>query len=366
MGVRMLSERDDEMHGMVVSDLLIPELYEWDLELVEDLLGSQEAERVKGMRPPRGNEEDERIWHFSGNGLYTVRSAYRLLTSNDAEHVGLRVGGNWRKLWQVEVPPKIKHHVWRLARNVLPTRTAIRSRGIDAENICGCCGLEEEQLEHLFFGCVVAERCWREAGIGHLLEMTQQVEEDATSWLFRIIDTASCEQVQRTFVVLWVIWKERNDRVWNHQSRPPELVVRNGWDQVEEWRLAQNRRPERVDRDQRTECRQWHKPERGRVKVNVDAAFFREQRKIGVGIVARDSSGHLLGYTARLHQGTPTPKEAEALGMADALQWTMDMQLGPVTIETDSQLVCQALRNDAPDITDKADYLSKWDSFDRP
>ncbi|CAN1844657.1 Putative ribonuclease H protein At1g65750 [Linum perenne] len=349
-GLRVLPAREDELRDMVVSDLLIPELPEWDAELIEDLMGPQEADCVLGMKPPCSSDDDERIWHFSQNGLYTVRSAYRLITEAGADHLQMRVGGNWRSLWQVEVPPKIKHHVWRLARRVLPTRMAIRRRGMDVESSWGCCGSEEEDLEHLFFGCVVAERCWTEAGVGHLLDTVQQADGDSTAWLFRLIDTARKEHLQRVFVVLWAIWKERNDRVWNRQSRPPEVVVRLGWEQMEEWRIAQARQP--VTNTRPMDCRRWHKPEDGRVKVNVDAALCRDQRKVGIGIVARDSEGRLLGLTHRLLSGVLSPKEAEAQGLVEAIRWAITMQLGPMTFETDCQVVYHAATHDLQDNTE--------------
>ncbi|CAN1305737.1 hypothetical protein LINPERPRIM_LOCUS26598 [Linum perenne] len=145
--------------------------------------------------------------------MYTVRSAYRLLVERNDELLGWRVDGNWRKLWQVEVPPKIKHHIWRLARGVLPTQVAIRSRGMEVAELCGCCGQEEETCEHLFFRCVVAERYWEEVGVGSLLHSAQQVAGGAANWLFHIFNTASQEQIQRVFLLLWAIWKERSERV---------------------------------------------------------------------------------------------------------------------------------------------------------
>ncbi|CAN1785579.1 hypothetical protein LINPERHAP1_LOCUS16923 [Linum perenne] len=43
----------------------------------------------------------------------------------------LHVGRDWRRLWMIEGPPKLKHFLWRAAREVLSTRIAIAGRGMN-------------------------------------------------------------------------------------------------------------------------------------------------------------------------------------------------------------------------------------------
>ncbi|CAN1160466.1 hypothetical protein LINPERHAP2_LOCUS23329 [Linum perenne] len=188
---------------------------------------------------PRGEYEDTQIWSLSSKGDYTVRSAYRSIIEKDQQFAALRVEGNWRELWQADVPPKVKHHVWRLARNVLPKKFALRGRHVNIEPTCGYCGLFEETSEHLFFSCEVAERCWELVGETTAIRAAMQLDGGVKEWLFNIIANATQERVRRIFTVLWSLWRERNARVWNSCSRPPELIVPMGLEVVEEWRLCQ-------------------------------------------------------------------------------------------------------------------------------
>lgn len=47
-------------------------------------------------------------------------------------------------------------------------------------------------------------------------------------WLFKMIRTDVGLVVSKFIVMLWSMWNERNERVWNKVSRPPEVVVHFG------------------------------------------------------------------------------------------------------------------------------------------
>ncbi|CAN1272362.1 hypothetical protein LINPERPRIM_LOCUS14519 [Linum perenne] len=111
---------------------------------------------------------------------------------------------------------------------------------MEMENICGCCGVEEETSEHLFFHCLVAMRCWELIGEDARIRTVRQLPGGIAAWVFDLIGGASSEKVRAYFTVIWAVWREQNERVWNRCSRPPEIVLRLGWEQVEEWRLSQS------------------------------------------------------------------------------------------------------------------------------
>ncbi|CAN1136083.1 Putative ribonuclease H protein At1g65750 [Linum perenne] len=304
------------------------------------------------MRPPCGSEKDARIWSLSSNGDYTVRSAYRSIIERDQQFNNLRVDGNWRQLWQADVPPKVKHHVWRLARNVLPTKVALRGRRVPIEQTCGCCGLMEETLEHLFFSCKVAEQCWELVGETTAVRAAMQLEGGAIEWLFGIIANATRDRVSQIFTVFWSLWRERNERVWNHSSRPPEIIVRMGLEVIAEWRLCQPTPVDQARGARRGGCTRWHRPAADRVKVNVDAALFPGQRSFGIGMVARNDGGQMLSFSHAAFPGVPLPKEAEARGLLEDIRWMLATRLKPVDYETDCLLVQQAIERGGSDNTE--------------
>ncbi|CAN0829186.1 Putative ribonuclease H protein At1g65750, partial [Linum grandiflorum] len=96
---------------------------------------------------------DRFIWQFSKNGDYTVKSAYRAYLDKLVDRSTYAQPGEWRKLWNLQVPLKMAHFIWRIAHCVLPTRGRLRQRGVDVTGSCGLCGKEYETDWHLFLEC---------------------------------------------------------------------------------------------------------------------------------------------------------------------------------------------------------------------
>ena len=55
------------------------------------------------------------------HGLYLVKSAYHHLMETMFQQDHLKVEGNWPILWKLDIPPKIKHFMWRSLKIFLPT-----------------------------------------------------------------------------------------------------------------------------------------------------------------------------------------------------------------------------------------------------
>ncbi|CAN1154315.1 Putative ribonuclease H protein At1g65750 [Linum perenne] len=246
----------------------------------------------------------------------------------------------------------MKYHVWRLAREALPTRAALRRRGMEMDPGCGCCSREDETSEHIFFKCDVAKRHWDLIGESANIQAAQQLDGGARRWLFHLIEHAPAERVTKIFTVLWVIWKERNDRVWNQTSKPPEVSLKLGMDLIQEWRLCQQPAAVQNNGSRRGGCRRWHRPPAGTTKVNVDATIFTDRRAFGIGLIARDHTGRVLSLAHIVHAGVPTPREAETYGMEKAIEWSLALHLGPVIIETDCETVQQAIGSQNHDATE--------------
>ncbi|CAN1261856.1 hypothetical protein LINPERPRIM_LOCUS11033, partial [Linum perenne] len=71
-----ISEAPEGLENLMVCDLMMSGLFEWDLELIESIFDDRDAVIIAGMPLPRQQRNDMLIWHFSRDGRYTVRSAY--------------------------------------------------------------------------------------------------------------------------------------------------------------------------------------------------------------------------------------------------------------------------------------------------
>jgi hypothetical protein len=97
--------------------------------------------------------DDRLIWKVEKNGYYSVRSPYRLCVDVLINSTHLRWGGYWQGIWRLKVPPKIKNLVWRICRNVVPTRRRLQEKGVQCPLGCVICSDSEEDLDHICFNC---------------------------------------------------------------------------------------------------------------------------------------------------------------------------------------------------------------------
>uniref|UniRef100_A0A803PCZ5 Reverse transcriptase domain-containing protein n=1 Tax=Cannabis sativa TaxID=3483 RepID=A0A803PCZ5_CANSA len=86
------------------------------------------------------------------------------------------------------------------------------------------------------------------------------------------------------------------------------------------------------------------KPENNHIKINVDAALFLQENSYGFGIVARDSSGHLIEAKTGYYEGNLDASTVEALSIKEALSWIKSMNWQNVEIESDNMISVQGIR----------------------
>ncbi|CAN0846497.1 Putative ribonuclease H protein At1g65750 [Linum grandiflorum] len=164
-----------------VSSLLLPNGEGWDEGRVNSLFHPHEAADVLAMSVT-GSRDDCIVWHHSKSGNYTVRSAYRMLLDASETMVSLGVAREWRELWQLDIPPKIKHFAWRVARGVLATRDNLQRRHVNVPRHCGGCAFSIENTWNLLLGCPFATECWQEVGLAHIIDKHMDRSESWEEW----------------------------------------------------------------------------------------------------------------------------------------------------------------------------------------
>ncbi|XP_060965211.1 uncharacterized protein LOC133034187 [Cannabis sativa] len=112
-------------------------------------------------------------------------------------------------------------------------------------------------------------------------------------------DDVSC----RAIMVCWALWKVRNTLVWNSKASS----------------ITQSR------------------------SMLMHGAFFEKENVYGFGVVARDSSGHLVGLTSKYQVGSYAAEVIEALSVKEALSWLKGKGWSKVKVETDSMVSVQAI-----------------------
>jgi hypothetical protein len=137
-----------------VSCLIDEETRSWIPEIVHAFFDPQTAEQILSIQISRHGGDFVR-WAHTKNGLYTVRSAYNLARTESFFVARSRQGGGmssasvneekqWKTIWKINAPGKMKIHLWRFAHDCLPSGVQLRRRQIPISDSCGFCGREED------------------------------------------------------------------------------------------------------------------------------------------------------------------------------------------------------------------------------
>ncbi|KAL5753818.1 hypothetical protein ACOSP7_022038 [Xanthoceras sorbifolium] len=212
------------------------------------------------------------LWHFDSRGLFSVRSAYKVVLGLQQESLASSFNGAlkvWKHLWKLNDPNKIKVFAWRACKEILPTNLNLSKKGIPVSHLCSFCGLALESSDHALWGCSRLKSVWYICSFA--------------------ADLKRC----RFFVVsYWLLWRNRN--VILHNGRG--LVLDQVWNDAGSFILAINLPPASSSfcyssgLDLAIFSSGWKAPPAGVFKLNVDASCDVLSSCSGLGVVVRNAT----------------------------------------------------------------------------
>ena len=93
--------------------------------------------------------EDVLMWPFTPTGSYTVKFGYRFLyNSRSLDNRDYQLDDNrlWKKVWGMQVQPKVRNFLWRAIRNSIPTKQNLKQRMVLTDDGCDHCHGEPENV----------------------------------------------------------------------------------------------------------------------------------------------------------------------------------------------------------------------------
>ncbi|CAJ2646835.1 unnamed protein product [Trifolium pratense] len=150
--------------------------------------------------------------------------------------------------------------------------------------------------------------------------------------------------VNRFMMIVWGLWHNRNEWIWNQKQMNPDQI--NHWAQAQwsEWNAAQRRVTADATEGSAVQ-RRWVKPNTGKLKCNVDAACHRSIDKTSYGCCLRDSNGDFIQALSGWCNPELSVCEGEALGMWQAMSWVQNLGLSKVIFESDSKTLVDAVNS---------------------
>jgi hypothetical protein len=200
-----------------------------------------DAQAVKNI--PLGRQQDD-FWAWSGerHGLYTVRSAYRMLAALDAQErdhgenrAAHSVASNdpyWQKLWKAKVPPKVRVFWWRVSHDFIPCRENLHRRHLEPIGTCYFCGNEDESTFHALTQCTSAVIFWDKL---KSLTGVKLPRLHPGTWTRDLFDNVCCSETDRGIILcgMWSLWCSRNDR--RHDKAPIDPCLAINWVKAQVW-----------------------------------------------------------------------------------------------------------------------------------
>ncbi|GAU47759.1 hypothetical protein TSUD_387180 [Trifolium subterraneum] len=300
------------VYQLSVRDLLHENYKAWNIVKVRNLFSKDVAEKILETPLVSSVREDKVVWEEERNKCYLVKSGYKLairyIIGSDKYHVV----GNWNGIWKAQAPHKARHLLWRLCRGCLLTRSRLLERQVECTLNCPVCDEEIEDELHIFFRCAVARDSWSAAGLSSILHNATYQQTNAMDRIFAVCSNESSDTVGRVAMLLWCIWQNRNDKLWNDNVQMPHQIGRHAFDAWNDWYSVHKLQSNNVSGTIEADLVRWEKPALDWVKCNVDVAFVSGSGRTSVGLCFRDNSGHFMAGMTQCQQTVISSVEGEA------------------------------------------------------
>jgi ribonuclease HI len=343
-GAWIPSPQKQSMYDLLVSDLMLPNAKMWDKGKIESLFPMHVASRISEVPLFDMLEDDKLVWVDSSNGHYNVRSGYKLFFNITGRLVHASHNENWTNLWNIAAPPKTKHLLWRFCKGCIPTRTRLQDKHVPCPTLCPLCNNDDETELHVLFNCVASMQVWHYAGLEDVFLRRVQNAANVQHVIHTICTHEEKEIAGRFAMTVWVLWNNRNNKVWNDVAEPGRSLgvkAKLMWD---EWNLAQQQQP-RQHITQQQHVFSWERPVHGWLKCNVDAAFHKHLNKTSSGWCLRDHMGRFIRAETTWMNGNCTIVEGESIALIKALHAMEQQGFSHVIFESDSKSVVDAINH---------------------
>lgn len=119
----------------------------WDRIKLAQVLDDDLIDKILSIPLPRSNLQDKMIWGPNPNGSFTIKSAYNIQIQDRPfyPHADLL-----KKMWKLDIPPKVKIFAWMLIWNRLQVRARLHKFMPQISHEFPICQNQLEIIHHLF------------------------------------------------------------------------------------------------------------------------------------------------------------------------------------------------------------------------
>lgn len=332
-----------------VSQFIDPVTRSWDEAIIRKYCFPHDADTILQIKLPQQNTDDFVAWQFESNGIFSVKSAYRLglqpkLRGLSRGQSSAELGGDrsiWNLVWKAPVPQKIRVFAWRLATDTLAVAEKLNKRIPKVLPTCSVCGMEFEDAHHAMIRCTLARALQDEMRKVWHLPSEAALTCTGTNWVLLLLEGVNLETRVKLLFLLWHTWHHHNNVVHGDgkaciaasgpflqnyiQSIKPEMPAPDACGKTP---MYTPRSPV-LGRDTEAVSK-WQAPCCGWIKVNVDVGWDAASSSGGIGMIVRDAAGAGLYSEWSGLAACASAEEAELLACIRGIRYLMEnpLQLG--------------------------------------
>ncbi|GAU16454.1 hypothetical protein TSUD_118030 [Trifolium subterraneum] len=205
-------------------------------------------------------------------------------------------------------------------------------------------GAYVEDVSRLVLDCwKVARDSWSAAGLSSVLHNATYQQTNAMDRIFAVCSNESSDTVGRVVMLLWCIWHNRSDKLWNANVQMPRQIGRHVFDAWNDWYSVHKLQRNNVSGTTETYLVRCEKPALDWVKCNVDVAFVSGSGRTSVGLCFHDNSGHFMAGMTQWQQTVISSVEGKTLTLLLAMEEARHRGLDRVQFESDSKVLIEAI-----------------------
>lgn len=201
-------------------------LFVWEEALFANLLADLEGFVFTGV-------EDKWNWNLEDAKVYSVKSLYDKLEEDgrvEGIHTEMEkyVFGN---IWKAGVPSKVTAFVWKALSDRIPTRLNLEIRHClppDIGTNCVWCGVGVETTSHIFLHCDLVRNVWMKLmeWLDFNFIMPPNLFIHWECWSGGVWNNRIRKGLRMIWqAAIWVMWKARNNCIFNNEITRWEEVV---------------------------------------------------------------------------------------------------------------------------------------------
>lgn len=204
-----------------VSDLIDQGSRTWNEAAVRECCFPHDAAFILNIKLPDRASDDFVAWSGESNGVFSVRSAYRIgiqptlhkLSGGQSSSEASGERKIWDLVWKASVPPKLRVFAWRVASDSLGVRLNLSKRISTVDPTCTICGQATEDAHHALITCTLARALREELRAHWRLPCEASFLGKGKEWIFTLLGNAPKDQRPKIIFLLWRTWHHRNNIV---------------------------------------------------------------------------------------------------------------------------------------------------------